>query len=66
MFYALLVSRYQVSVYRTNGPLVCTWTINVVKTKALISCRVTTRLICAFIFAYAKSRFSHDAAYKTA
>ena len=30
------------------------------KTKALISCAVTAQLIC-FIFAYAKSRFSHDA-----
>ena len=31
------------------------------KTKALISCTVTVQLICAFVFAYAKSRFSHDA-----
>ena len=31
------------------------------KTKALISCPVTTQLICAFVFACAKSRFSHDA-----
>ena len=30
------------------------------KTKALISCTVTA--ICAFVFAYAKSRFSHDVA----
>ena len=29
------------------------------KTKALIS---FSRLICVFVFAYAKSRFSHDAA----
>ena len=35
----------------------------VAKTKALISCAVTAQLICAFVFAYAKSRFSHDAAY---
>ena len=27
------------------------------KTKMLISC--TVKLICAFVFAYAKSRFSH-------
>ena len=33
------------------------------KTKALISCVVTTQLICAFVFAYAKSRFSLDAAH---
>ena len=33
------------------------------KTKAQItqiSCAVTAQLICAFVFAYAKSRFSHD------
>ena len=30
------------------------------KTKALISFAV---LICVFVFAYAKSRFSHDAAF---
>ena len=45
----------------------------VAKKKALISCRVTAKLICAvtvtaqlicaFVFAYAKSRFSHDAAH---
>ena len=28
------------------------------KTKVLISCVVTTQLICAFVFTYAKSRFS--------
>ena len=33
------------------------------KTKALISCVVTVQLICAFVFAYAKSRFSNDAAH---
>ena len=32
-----------------------------VKTKALIIWAVTTQLICAFVFAYAKYRFSHDA-----
>ena len=32
------------------------------KTKALISFAVTVKLICVFVFAYAKSRFSHDAA----
>ena len=35
----------------------------VAKTKALISCPVTTQLICAFVFANAKSRFSHDVAH---
>ena len=29
---------------------------------ALISYMVTAQLICAFVFAYAKSRFSHEAA----
>ena len=32
------------------------------KTKALISFAVTAKLICVFVFAYGKSRFSHDAA----
>ena len=35
----------------------------VAKTKALISFAVTTKLICVFVFAYAKSRFSHDEAH---
>ena len=38
------------------------------KTKALISCALTTQplttqLICVFVFALAKIRFSHDAAH---
>ena len=32
------------------------------KTKALISFAVTAKLICVFVFAYAKRWFSHDAA----
>ena len=35
----------------------------VAKRKALISCAVTVQLICAFVFAYAKSRFSHEAVH---
>ena len=35
------------------------------KTKALISCAITAQLICTFVFAYLKSRFSHDAAHET-
>ena len=35
----------------------------VAKTRARISCTITARLICAFVFAYAKSRFSHDKAH---
>ena len=38
-------------------------TIYIAKTKALISFAVTVKLICVFVFAYAKSRFSHDAAH---
>ena len=34
-------------------------TIRVAKTKALISFAVTAKLICVFVFAYTKSRFSH-------
>ena len=30
------------------------------KTKALISFAVTVKLICVFVFAYAKKRFSHN------
>ena len=33
------------------------------KTKVLISCMVTMQLVCTFVFTYAKSRFSHDAAH---
>ena len=36
--------------------------MHVAKTKALISCAVTAQLICLFVFAYAKSRFSHNVA----
>ena len=35
----------------------------VAKTKALISFAVTAKLICVFVFAYAKSRFSLDEAH---
>ena len=37
-------------------------TIHVAKTYALISFAVTAKLICVFVFAYTKSRFSRDAA----
>ena len=33
------------------------------KTKALISFAVIAKLICVFVFAYAKIRFSYDAAH---
>ena len=39
------------------------FTICVAKTKALISFAVTAKLICVFVFAYAKNRFSHDGAH---
>ena len=39
-------------------------TIYEVKTKVMISCAVTVQLICVFVFAYAKSQFSHDTAHK--
>ena len=38
-------------------------TIHVAETKALISFAVTAKLICVFVFAYTKSRFSHDEAH---
>ena len=37
-------------------------TIFVAKTKVPINCTVTMRLICAYVFTYANSRFSHDMA----
>ena len=37
--------------------------VSVLKTKALNRWAVTVQLICAFVFAYAKSRFSHDVAH---
>ena len=37
--------------------------IYVAKTKALISFAVTAKLICVFVFAYAKRWFYHDAAH---
>ena len=39
------------------------YTIYVVKTKALISCRVSFQLICAIVFTYVKGRFSYDEAH---
>ena len=38
-------------------------TIYVAKTKAPISFAVTAKPICVFVFAYAKSRVSHDVAH---
>ena len=35
----------------------------VAKTKALISFAVTAKLICVFVIAYAKCRYSHDEAH---
>ena len=37
--------------------------MRVAKTKTLISFAVTAKLICVFVFAYAKRWFSHDAAH---
>ena len=46
-----------------GGRVIVVCTIYVAKTKVLISWTVTTQLICAFVFAYAKSRISNDAAH---
>ena len=35
----------------------------VAKTKALTSFAVTAKLVCVFVFAYAKCWFSHDAGF---
>ena len=37
--------------------------MHVAKAKALISFAVTAKLICVFVFVYARSQFSHDAAH---
>ena len=37
--------------------------MRVAKTKALISFAVTAKLICVFVFAYAKIRFSREEAH---
>ena len=37
--------------------------LRVAETKALISFAVTAKLICVFVFAYTKIRFSHDATH---
>ena len=39
------------------------FTIYVAKSKALISCSITSQLILVFVFAYAKSQFSHNEAH---
>ena len=39
------------------------YTVCIAKTKTQISCMVTGQLICAFAFAYAKSRFFLDVAH---
>ena len=38
-------------------------TICVMKTKALVSFPVTAQMMCTFVFAYAKSRLSHDVSH---
>ena len=38
-------------------------TIYIAKVNVLINSAVTAHLICAFVFAYAKFRFSHDVAH---
>ena len=43
MFCALLTSRYQVSVYRTNGPLVLEYVISVWQTYKSVTESRTTR-----------------------
>ena len=47
--------------YLKGKVIVLVLSIYVAKTKAMISCAITTQMNCAFVFAYAKSWFSHDA-----
>ena len=37
--------------------------MGVVKTNVLISCAVTEKLICVFVFSYAECWFPHDVAH---
>ena len=53
--------RLEISDLDRRGIFFCT--IHVAKRKALISFTVTAKLICVFVFANAKSRFSHTAAH---
>ena len=39
-------------------------TIRIAKTKAMISFAVTAKLLCIFVFEYAKNRFSHIIFFK--
>ena len=39
------------------------YSIYVAKIKMLYSCEVTAQVICIFVFAYAKNRFTHDLAH---
>ena len=48
--------------YLKGKVIVLVLCVYIAKTKAPISCAVTTQMNCAFVFAYAKSWFSHDAA----
>ena len=52
--------RLEISDFESRGIVL---SIYVAKTKALISFAVTAKLICVFVFAYAKCWFSHDAAH---
>ena len=59
VYQSLFINKANVNRGSRNG-MTC---ICVAKTKALISCAVTAQLICVFVFAYAKSRFSHNEAH---
>ena len=59
IYQSLFINKANVNRGSRNG-MTC---INVAKTKALISFAVTAKLICVFIFAYAKRWFSHNAAH---
>ena len=48
--------RFEISGLRSRG---------IVLPTTLIRCAVTAHLMCAFVFAHAKSRFSRDAAHLT-
>ena len=63
-FRVIFISRFfyfRITQFRKSGDC----TIYIAKTKAMISCAVAVQPICTFVFAYAKSRFSHYMAQYT-
>ena len=66
--FTLIITRFgllntEIGLDPNNSVIKRLWCIHIAKIKVLISCAFTAQLICVFIFAYAKSWFSHDEAH---